>query len=104
VRDRNVPYGGFRAALWPTGHFKNLAAMVSGTTDQIIGSDAGATDTGGGEGTTRQGPTRSTVSAAPIRQEERFGDERIGQCIDGHRLPQALQREGCQGHPPGIVV
>jgi uncharacterized surface protein with fasciclin (FAS1) repeats len=38
VRDRNAPYGGFAAAIWPAGVIHGLAITVSGTPDQVIDS------------------------------------------------------------------
>jgi hypothetical protein len=44
VRDSNVPYGGFKAALWPVGPFTGLKVTLSGAPDQFI--DPGFADEG----------------------------------------------------------
>ncbi len=36
VRNEDVPYGGYKAAIWPSGNVKDLAITVSGAPDQFI--------------------------------------------------------------------
>ena len=38
VRDKNAPYGGFAAAIWPGGFVKGLAITVSGSPDKVLNS------------------------------------------------------------------
>jgi len=36
VREQDVPYGGFKAAIWTVGQFKDLALMVSGAANKRL--------------------------------------------------------------------
>ncbi len=47
VRDKDVPYGGFKAAIWPVGNFKDLAVTGSGVSNQIIDTGADGFNTPG---------------------------------------------------------
>jgi uncharacterized surface protein with fasciclin (FAS1) repeats len=47
VRDKDVPYGGFKAAIWPVGNFKDLAVTGSGMSNQVIDSGADGFNTPG---------------------------------------------------------
>ena len=44
VRDANVPYGGYKAALWPVGPFQGLKVTLAGAPDQTL--DPGFTEEG----------------------------------------------------------
>lgn len=48
VRDKNAPYGGYVAGIWPSGVFRKLAITVSGAPDQVIdAADLSAEQAGG---------------------------------------------------------
>jgi uncharacterized surface protein with fasciclin (FAS1) repeats len=47
VRDKDVPFGGFKAAIWPVGNFKDLAVTGSGVSNQVIDTGADGFNTPG---------------------------------------------------------